>query len=245
MIEWRDEGYLLAIRPHGEDAALIQLLTLERGRHAGLVRGGQGRRLSGVLQIGNRLRVDWRARLADHLGTMQVELVEANAARFLNDPARLTALTSAASICERALPEREAHPACFHGFAALLEALEGDHWAEIYVRWELAVLADLGFGLDLSSCAATGSEDALIYVSPRSGRAVSREAGALYKDRLLPLPAFLSGRGNGGAIEVAAGLALSGYFLEKRVFHPQDRPLPAARQRLAARFPMDSQESEV
>ncbi|MBB3064445.1 DNA repair protein RecO [Limibacillus halophilus] len=242
MIEWRDEGYLLAIRPHGEDAAVVQLLTLERGRHAGLVRGGQGRRLAGVLQIGNRLRVDWRARLADHLGMMQVELVEANAARFLHDPARLGALTSAAAICERALPEREAHPACFHGFAALLEALDGDHWAEIYVRWELAVLADLGFGLDLGSCAATGSEEGLIYVSPRSGRAVSEGAGAVYKDKLLRLPGFLTGQGSGGVAEVAAGLALSGYFLEKRVFHPQDRPLPSARQRLASRFPIDSQE---
>jgi DNA repair protein RecO (recombination protein O) len=218
MIEWSDEGFLVAVRPHGEDAAIIQLLTLEQGRFAGLVRGGQGRRMSGVLQLGNRLQGQWKARLADQLGSFQVELLEAVAARFLGEADRLAALTSACAVIERALPEPE-------------------HWAEVYVRWELAVLADLGFGLDLKACAVTGETENLAYVSPRSGRAVSLEAAGPYKERLLPLPGFLAGRGGGGAEEIAQGLALTAYFLERNIFHPQDRPLPDARLRLATRFP--------
>ena len=236
MIEWTDEGFLVALRPHGEDAAIIQLLTLERGRCAGLVRGGQGRRLTGVLQLGNRLEATWKARLADQLGNFQVEMQQANAAGFLNQPDRLAALTSACAVIERALPEREAHPNCFRGFEVLLSALEGEHWAAVYVRWELAVLADLGFGLDLANCAVTGETENLAFVSPRSGRAVTLEAAGPYKERLLPLPGFLTGSGAAGDEEIAQGLALSGYFLERNVFHPQDRPLPPARQRLAARF---------
>ncbi len=147
------------------------------------------------------------------------------------------ALSAAAAVSERALPEREPHPACFHGFLALLQAMEGDHWAEAYVRWELAVLAELGFGLDLTRCAAGGDNDRLAYVSPRSGRAVSLAAGEPYRERLLALPGFLAGRGGGGSLEVGAGLALTGYFLERHVFHPQDRALPQARQRLAEAFP--------
>ncbi|MEJ1994810.1 MAG: DNA repair protein RecO [Limibacillus sp.] len=242
MIEWSEEGYLVALRPHGEDAAIIQVLTESRGRVAGLVRGGQGRRLSGVLQLGNRLQASWKARLADQLGSFQVELQQANAARFLSAPDRLAALSAACAVIEQALPEREAHPKCFSGFEVLLEALEGDHWAEVYVHWELAVLADLGFGLDLTSCAVTGETENLAFVSPRSGRAVTREAAGPYKERLLPLPGFLAGRGGGGAQEIAEGLALSGFFLEQNIFHPQDRPLPAARQRLAARFPLNEVE---
>ena len=238
MIEWSEEGFLVALRPHGEDAAIIQVLTRERGRAAGLVRGGQGRRLSGILQLGNRLEASWKARLADQLGSFQVELQQANAARFLSSPDRLSALSAACAVIEQALPEREAHPRCFSGFEVLLDALEGDHWAEVYVQWELAVLADLGFGLDLSSCAVTGETENLAFVSPRSGRAVTREAAGPYKERLLPLPGFLAGRGGGGPEEIAEGMALSGFFLESNIFHPQDKPLPAARQRLAARFPL-------
>ena len=244
MIEWSEEGYLVALRPHGEDAVIVQVLTEERGRVAGLVRGGQGRRLSGALQLGNRLQASWKARLADQLGSFQVELTEAVAARFLSSPERLAALTAACAIIERALPEREAYPNCFRGFEVLVDALEGDHWAAVFVRWELAVLADLGFGLDLSACAVTGETEGLAFVSPRSGRAVTREAAGPYKERLLPLPGFLAGRGGGGPEEVAEGLALSGHFLEKHVFHPQDRALPPARQRLAARFPVSGGSAE-
>jgi DNA repair protein RecO (recombination protein O) len=154
-MEWHDEGIVLSARPHGETAAVVQLLTRAHGRHAGLVRGGQGRRARGVLQPGNRVAGTWRARLADHLGSYTLELESSHAARLMDDAERLSALSAAAAVSERALPEREPHAACYEGFLALLSALEGDHWAEAYVGWELALLAELGFGLDLESCSPT------------------------------------------------------------------------------------------
>ena len=235
-MEWHDQGIVLSARPHGESAVVLQLLTRAHGRHAGLVRGGQGRRARGVLQPGNRVAATWRARLADHLGSFACELEASHAARLMDDPDRLAALSAAAAVSERALPEREPHPACFEGLQALLEALEGDHWAEAYVGWEMALLAELGFGLDLGSCAAGGANDQLAYVSPRTGRAVSLAAGEPYRDRLLALPGFLAGRGGGGTEEVGQGLNLTGFFLERFVFAPQDRPLPPPRRRLAERF---------
>ncbi len=237
MMDWRDDGIVLSARPHGEAAAIVMLLTREHGRHAGLVHGGQGRKGRGVYQPGNLVDVAWRARLAEHLGTYSCELMTAYSARFLDQPDRLAALASAAAVSERALPEREPHPASFEGFLALLEALEGDHWAETYVGWELALLGELGFGLDLSRCAAGGANDQLAYVSPKSGRAVSLAAGEPYKEKLLALPGFLVGRGGGGPVEVGQGLRLTGAFLARHVFWPQDRPLPAARLRYAERFP--------
>lgn len=236
MIEWRDEAFVLAARPHGETAAVVQLLTREQGRHAGLLPGGQGTRQRPVLQPGNGVAAYWRARLADHLGTLTLELTEAHAARFLADAPRLDALCAAAAIAEAALPEREAQPGAYDGFAALLAALRDSAWAESYVQWEVLMLRALGFGLDLAQCAAGGDNNQLAYVSPRTGRAVSLAAGEPYKERLLPLPGFLIGRGGGGPLEVAQGLRLTAHFLEKHVFHPQDRPLPAARGRLARRF---------
>lgn len=236
-MHWSDEAIVLSARPHGETATIAVLLTRDHGRHAGLVHGGQGRKARGIYQTGNRVSAAWRARLAEHLGSYTCELVSGHAARLMDDAARLGALTAAAAISDKALPEREPHPAAYHGFCALLEALEGDHWAEAYVRWELGLLAELGFGLDLSGCAAGGNNDHLAYVSPRSGRAVSLAAGEPYRDRLLALPGFLVGRGGGGPAEVGQGLKLTGYFLGRQVFAPQDQPLPAARQRLAERFP--------
>ncbi len=236
-MEWSDEGIVLSARPHGETSAVVTLLTCEHGRHAGLVRGGQTPRARALYQPGNCVRARWRARLAEHLGAYVCEPLASHAAQLFDDPARLTALTAAAAICERALPEREAHPACFHGFVALLAAMQGDHWAEAYVRWELALLAELGFGLDLTRCAAGGNNDHLAFVSPRTGRAVSLAAGEPYRDRLLVLPDFLAGRSGGGTREVAEGLRLTGHFLGRHVFAPQDLPLPAPRRRLAASFP--------
>lgn len=237
MLTWSDSAFVLAARPHGETSSVVQLLTLAHGRHAGLVRGGQGRRQRPVLQAGNRVSATWSARLADHLGNVTLELEAANAAQWLDDPLRLSALASAAAVSEVALPEREPHPACFEAFQALVGALESEHWAEVYVQWELLLLRDLGFGLDLTRCAATGVNDQLAYVSPRSGRAVSLAAAEPYRERLLALPGFLLGRGGGGPEEVAQGLRLTGHFLERHVFHPRERPLPSARQRLTQRFP--------
>jgi DNA repair protein RecO (recombination protein O) len=237
-MKWDDEAIVLAARPHGETSTVVQLLTRAHGRHAGLVRGGQGARSRGIYQSGNRVTATWSGRLSEHLGSLECELGCSYAARVLDDSERLAALSAATAVCEGAMPEREPHPACFEGLLALLEVLESEHWAEVYVRWELALLAELGFGLDLSSCAAGVENDQLAYVSPRSGRAVSLSAGTPYREKLLALPGFLVGRGEGGRAEVAEGLALTGFFLERHLFHPHDKGLPAARQRLEHRFAM-------
>ncbi len=236
MLTWTDDAFVLSARPHGESSAVVQLLTRDQGRHAGLVKGGQGRRQRPVLQPGNRVAASWSARLADHLGNLTLELEAAHAAQWLDDPARLSALASAAAVSEGALPEREPHPACFEAFEALVAALGSEHWAEVYVQWELLLLRELGFGLDLTRCAVTGQKDRLAYVSPRSGRAVSLAAAEPYRERLLALPGFLLGEGAGGPEEVAQGLRLTGHFLERHLFHPRDRALPAARLRLTQRF---------
>lgn len=235
-MQWQDEAVVLAVRPHGEASTIVQLLTRSHGRHAGLVRGGQGARLRGTYQAGNLVSAVWSGRLAEHLGSFDCELTHSFAATVLDDPDRLAALVASTAICEAAMPEREPHQACFEGLLVLLKALESDHWAEVYVRWEMGLLAELGFGLDLSRCAGGGDNDQLVYVSPKSGRAVSLSAGEPYKERLLPLPGFLLGMSEGGAKEVSDGLALTGFFIERHLFHPNDKALPKARQRLAERF---------
>lgn len=239
-MEWQDEGYVLAVRPHGESAAIVSLLTAEHGRHAGLVRGGQSRRHQGMLQAGNKVDAVWRARLEEHLGSYTLELQSSAVALVLDEPARLAALSSAAALIEATLPERDPCPGLYQSFAALMEALEGEHWAATYVYWELHLLMDIGFGLDLTECAATGETSDLIYVSPKSGRAVSREAGAPYKEKLLALPGFLRGEGGAGDADVADGLKLTGYFLQRHVFQPRQQALPDTRLRLAAKFGVEA-----
>ncbi len=245
-MNWAEDGIVLSARKHGESAAVVQLLTRDHGRHAGLVRGGAGRRARGVLQPGNRVAARWQARLAAHLGTYVCELTRSHAAELLDDPLRLAGLSAACAMAEASLPEREPHGAVYEGFLALLQAMATPDWPRIYVRWELGLLAELGYGLDLSSCAATGANDELAYVSPKSGRAVSLSAGEPYREKLLPLPRFLAvprapaagdlAAGDLAAGDVAKGLRLTGYFLERHVFAPLGRGLPAARRRLAERL---------
>ena len=234
-MQWQDEGIVLATRRHGEGGLIVQLLTRDHGRHAGLVRGGQGRKLRTVYQIGNRLAATWSARLAEHLGTLGGELIRGHAARFIDDPARLACLAAAAAMAEAALPEREPHPNAFAGFSALLESLDADRgWGVGYVEWELMLLSELGFGLDFSRCAATGETADLIYVSPRSGQAVSAKAGEPYRDKLLRLPHFLLVRAEQNTPtpqDAFDGLELTRYFLEHRVFAPHGRKMPQARSR--------------
>ena len=237
-MDWSDHGIVLSARKHGESAAIVTLLTGLHGRHAGLVRGGAGRRARGVYQPGNRVDATWRARLAEHLGTYSCELSRAHAADHLHHPLRLLALAAACAILDAGLPEREPHPVLFERLDALLEGLGADGWAADYVRWEVLLLSELGFGLDLSACAATGATDDLIYVSPRTGRAVSQAAGAPYRDRLLALPSFLAGQIGAppGASDIYDGLKLTGHFLDAHVFAPDDRALPAVRTRLVEGF---------
>ena len=231
-MEWSDEGIVLTVRRHGESAAIVSLLTAGHGRHAGLVRGGASRRMRGFLQPGNGVAARWRARLEEHLGSYTVEPLASRAALY-DKPGPLAALAAAAALVEAALPERAPHPELYRLMAELLEALDRPGWAEAYIRWELRLLADLGFGLDLGSCAATGGNDGLAWVSPKSGRAVSLSAGEPWRDRLLPLPRFLSP--DGGAPDIAQlndGLRLAGWFLERHVFAPHDAHTPDARERL-------------
>jgi len=241
-MDWSDEGIVLAARRHGEHALVVQLLTREHGRHAGLVRGGASARQRGNFEPGNLVSAQWRGRLPEHLGAYVCEVKRSHAAGLLDDPLRLAALSAACSVGEAALPEREPHGPVFEGFVVLLDALaSGQAWGEAYIGWELGVLAELGYGLDLSACAATGRNDELAYVSPKSGRAGSLSAGEPYRDKLLPLPAFLAGAGSAirskiEPSELEQGLHLSGYFLKTHLFAALDRGLPAARQRLVERL---------
>ncbi|MXW93815.1 MAG: DNA repair protein RecO [Rhodospirillaceae bacterium] len=247
-MEWTDDAIVLAARPHGEGGLVVQLLTAEHGRHAGLVRGGASKRQRPVYQPGNGVRATWRGRLAEHLGTVKAELVTGRAGHWIADPLRLAGIAAACAVAEAALPERAPAPAVYRGLLALLEALEREDWGEAYVAWEIALLGELGFGLDLERCAATGRNDRLAWVSPKSGRAVSLSAGAPYAEKLLRLPDFLNGgadvaagtaTGAGPAAaswpDIADGLKLSGHFLERHVFAPHDRQLPPARRRFAER----------
>jgi len=238
-MDWQDEGLLLSVRRHGETSAIIEVLTADHGRHAGLVHGGGGRKLAAVLQPGAQLDLAWRARLEDHLGTYRVEPVRSRAAGIMADPVRLAALNALAAMTLTTLPEREPIGALYAKTVALADALAdgAPDWPGRYASWELALLTALGFGLDLERCAATGTRDELIYVSPRTGRAVSRQAGGPWADKLLPLPGFLARPGQITMGAVREALRLTGHFLEQWVLPALGQEaLPEARARLIGRF---------
>ena len=237
-MEFEDDAFVLSARLHGETGAIVEMLTRRNGKYAAHVAGAASRRMKPFLQAGARVTAQFRARTSDQLGSAALEPAGEGPAALFDDPVALAGLSSAASVAAGALPEREPHPGAFLGFEAFISALAApDIWPAVYVRFETGLLADLGFGLDLSKCAVTGSPDDLIYVSPRTGRAVSAAAGADYKDRLFALPRFLlSSQGGLGAGDVAAGLAITGHFLERFVFSPLNRPLPPARHWLSDRL---------
>jgi DNA repair protein RecO (recombination protein O) len=233
-VEWSDDAIVLSARPHGESSAIAEVLTHSHGRHLGLVRGGASRRTKPALQPGNLLHVSWRARLNEHLGHFTIEVARARAGDMLESREALAGLNAFCAVVSAAMPEREAHEQVFDAGNILLDAMQDDgiaHWGALFVRFEVGLLEALGFGLDLTRCAATGAVDDLVYVSPRSGRAVSREAGDPYKERLFVLPGFLLASQNASpdSAEVAAGLKLTGHFLLERVLHPHGREMPAAR----------------
>jgi DNA repair protein RecO (recombination protein O) len=234
-MNWSEDGIVLTAREHGESAAILSLMTEGHGRHLGLVRGARGPRARARYEPGNHVAASWRGRLDEHLGTYSCEVISSPAARWLDDPLRLDALAAATAMLDRVLPEREPHPALFRGLSHLIEGLGEGDWAERYVRWELLMLAELGFGLDLERCAATGSRADLTHVSPKTGRAVSRGAAAPYRDRLLSLPPFLVGAARRAAPEeILDGFALTGHFLALHLF--ETTPMPAQRQRLLDRL---------
>lgn len=236
-MEWQDDGIVLAARRHGESAAIVHLLTAAHGRHAGLVRGGAGHKARVLFQPGNLLRATWRARLASHLGHFQVEAKRLVAGRLMTDGSRLAALGAAVALVDAGLPERDPHPALFEVLTELIEILlEGDAWREAYVRFELALLTELGFGLDFSACAVTGATEGLAFVSPTSGRAVTLAGAGDYLPRLLPLPRFLVAEEAADPAQITDGLRLTGAFLRRHLFDATDRELPPARDRLVDRL---------
>ena len=239
-MEWTEEGIILSVLRRGESSGVITLLTRERGKHAGLIRSLVDKSRRGVYQPGNLVHAEWRARLEEHLGFYKCEMITAYSAPLLNDGDRLAGLSAACALVDSALPEREDHPKLFGRFLDLLTYLSGPDWSAHYVAFELDLLSDLGFGLDLSHCAVTGDSRNLVYVSPKTGRAVSSEAGEPYKERLLELPGFLTNRGlDSAAITPEAlnqGLRLTEFFLERHVFHPHGRKIPQARSRLVERL---------
>lgn len=232
-MEWRDQGALLSMRLHGESSAIIEVFTAAHGRHAGVVRGGASRKMAAMLQPGSQLDVTWRARLEDHIGSFTAEPLRSRAA-ILSDRLALAGLNAVCALLHVALPEREPHPLLWRMSMALLDDLaSGTDWPPVYLRWEVLLLEELGFALDLGSCAVTGARDDLAFVSPKSGRAVSRKGAGDWADRLLPLPAVMLGQGTASLHEIAQGLAITGHFLN-RCLEPtlNGRPLPEARQRL-------------
>ena len=240
-MEWNDDGFVLSARRHGENAAIVSLLTRDHGRHAGLVHGGAGRRARGVYQAGNLVHARWRARLSEHLGTYRCELAHAYAAAFLSERLRLLALAAAVATLDRLLPEREPQPRIFEEFRGLVDGLAaGGDWGAGMVRWELALLGQLGYGLDLSRCAATGATADLAWVSPRSGSAVSAEAGRPWRARLLRLPQFLRSAAPAGTSDVVDGFALTGHFLERCARETAGEGLPQARAQMVEALRRDA-----
>ncbi len=229
-MQWIDEGIVLGVKRHGEGAAIVELMTSGHGRHLGLVRGGSGSRMRPVLQPGNRVSATWRARLDEHLGHYQVEGIALTAASLFAAGHAVYGVTHLGALC-RLLPERDPHPEIYSALEEVLGSLlDVLHAGAQVTRFEMALLGELGFGLDLSQCAVTGSHEDLTFVSPRTGRAVSREAGRPWEDRLLRLPPFLWGsEATPTAEDLADGFKLTGFFLVRHVLEPRGLQFSDAR----------------
>ena len=236
MPDWQDEGIILSNKPYAELHSVTTILTKTHGRHAGLVQAGQSGKKRSMLQPGSLVDAQWRARLDEQLGTFKLELAKNYSALMIDTPLRLSALSSMCSLLESSLPEREPQPALWLATTALLQIVslskDDNEWLNFFVKWELGLLQELGFALKLETCGVTGSSEELAYVSPKSGSAISKPAAGIYADRLLVLPMCL-----GGHIkidnELAAGIKITGHFLQKNIYNPVDKQLPSARQRLA------------
>ena len=244
-MEWDAPAIVLDARPYGEGDAIATVLTEEHGAHRGLARGGAARAQTATWQRGNLVQVRWVARLADQLGSFTAELVHPGAALAMDDALALAMLSASCAVAEGALPEREPHPRVFDGLLHLIARLpEGSAMLADLVRWESVLLADLGYGLDLASCAVTGETAGLAFVSPKTGRAVTDAAAGAWSQRLLRLPSFLVGGNDAAPADWRDGLRLTGHFLERDAFGHHHRPLPAARQMLYDRVAALAAESE-
>ena len=230
-MQWQDEAIILGVKRLGESSVIAEVMTRERGRHLGIVRSGRSRSMQPVLQPGNLVEVTWRARLDEHIGDFRMEPISLRAARLMETATAVYGVQAMGALL-RLLPERDPHPHLYETLNVILENLENPTDAgELFVRFELAVLNDLGFGLDLLQCAATGTRDNLVYVSPRSGRAVSRDAGAPWADKMLALPDFLSTVGSKAASRdsLDAAFRLTGFFLTRHVYVPRGLTMTTSR----------------
>jgi DNA repair protein RecO (recombination protein O) len=231
-MQWTDEGIVLGVKRHGEASAILELMTREHGRHLGLVRGGTGSRMRPVLQPGNSVNAVWRARLDEHLGNYTIEALRLRASISLGASHAVYGVTHVAALA-RLLPERDPHQAVHAALEEIMDRLPDARRAgSLVARFEVALLAELGFGLDLEQCAATGEKSDLAYVSPKSGRAVSRTAGEPWRDKLMRLPGFLLAEDQDdepSVADVADGFEITGFFLARHVFEPRGLPLPDAR----------------
>lgn len=232
-MEWNDQGILLTVRRHGESGAIIDVFTEAHGRHSGVVRGGAGRKMAPVLQPGAQLHLTWRARLEDHLGAYQAEPLRSRAAVAMGSRLALAGLNAVCALLAFSLPDREPHEALYRRTEQLLDLLDQEElWPLAYLRWEMALLEELGFGIDLSECAVTGAAEGLCYVSPKTGRAVSAVGAGEWADRLLPLPPVLLGQGMAEDVEILTALRTTGFFLEAKLAPALgNRPLPEQRGR--------------
>lgn len=240
MIDWEDTAIILGRRKHGENDLILTALTRDHGRHVGLVKGGTSRRHRGALEPGNVVSVRWRARLEDHLGNYSCELHTAVMPEILSSPGRLAALVSLCGVLEAALPEREPHAELYDLCVGVVSHLFEDDWAAYYADFERGLLETLGFGLHLDACVATGTDEDLCYVSPKSGCAVCADAGQPYHDRLLPFPEVFRRTNVATPSDVVAGLDVTGYFLRQHIFDPSGRPFPEARERLIQKLVRNS-----
>ena len=233
MIEWRDEGVLLHCRPHGENSVIAQIFTAQHGRHVGVIRGGTSRKIAPLLQPGAQLDVTWRARLDAHIGSFTVEPLRSRAAQVMGSRLALAGLNAVTALLTFSLPEREPQAELYGLSQQILDLLGQDElWPLAYLRWELRLLEDLGYGLNLSTCAVTGVSEDLVYVSPKTGRAVSAQGAGDWASRLLPLPPVLRGKGVAEDADIRQALDVTGYFLlEKVAADLGNRPLPEARAR--------------
>jgi DNA repair protein RecO (recombination protein O) len=241
MEQWRDQGIVLSARVHGEGGAVVALLTEEHGRHAGYVHGGMSSTKRPMLQAGTIVKCDWQSRISENLGSYTLEAEQSISPDILQNSLKLAALQSACSLCDAALPEREGHAGLYHGFVALREALEGEHWGAVYVMWEISLLRELGFRLELDKCAGGGDAKTITHISPKTGRGVSAEQAEPYKDKLLLLPNFLRPETArdaeaGSENDILLGLKMTSHFLKNWVFAHHTKGVPDPRVMFEERY---------
>ena len=234
-MNWTDKGIIIENRKYGETSSILTMLTAEHGKHSGLIKGARNKKSRGMYEIGYLAHVEWKARLEESLGYFKCELLNAYTCAYLNDPMRLAGISSICSVLNGALPEREPSNPIYESLSSFISKLSSNDWLKNYINFELKLLSELGFSLNLLSCAVTGQVNELCYVSPKTGRAVSKNVGNPYKERLLALPPFLVEESHSSNTDILNGLNLTGYFLKRNVFAQVNRGLPAARDRLVDR----------